>query len=81
MLRLDGDRILLSEDGSSFTELRLGDTVEAQRLRRLLAGEEGSAVRLGPTLLAGSGGCGYHWAPDDDSGQGAQSGASSAQKG
>ena len=81
VLRLDGERILLSEDGASYSELRLGDSAAAQRLRRLLAREGTAAVRRGPTRLAGSGGCGYHWTPDDSSAEGAQSSAATAHKG
>jgi len=64
MLRLDGGRIYLSEAGGAFQELALGDTTEAQALRQMLAAHP-DGVRLGPTILAGSGGCGYHWTPAD----------------
>jgi hypothetical protein len=66
VIRLDGDRLYLSEAGGAFHELNLGDTQEARVLRALL-GEQGAAagIRLSPTILAGSGGCGYHWTPAD----------------
>ncbi|HEX3882837.1 MAG TPA: hypothetical protein VHW66_09280 [Stellaceae bacterium] len=63
-LRLDGDRVYLSEAGGAFQELALGASPEAQALRQMLAAHP-DGVRLGPTMLAGSGGCGYHWAPAD----------------
>lgn len=66
VIRLDGDRLYLSEAGGAFRELSLGDTEEARALRAML-GEQGGAagIRLSPTILAGSGGCGYHWTPAD----------------
>ena len=57
-------RIYLSEAGGAFQELALGDTTEAQALRQMLAAHP-DGVRLGPTILAGSGGCGYNWTPAD----------------
>jgi hypothetical protein len=66
VLRLDGDRLYLSEAGGAFRELNLGDTQEARALRALLDQQGGAAgIRLNPTILAGSGGCGYHWTPAD----------------
>jgi hypothetical protein len=66
MIRLDGDRLYLSEAGGAFQELRLGDTPEARALRAMLERAGGAAgVRLGPTILAGSGVCVYHWTPAD----------------
>lgn len=67
MLRLDGDRIYLSEDGKTFQPISLGNTAEADLLRQLLAreGAGNAAIELKPILLAGAGGCGYHWAPAD----------------
>ena len=66
VLRLDGDRVYLSEAGGAFHELTLGDTAEARALRGLLEGQNGAAgIRLTPTILAGSGGCGFHWTPAD----------------
>lgn len=63
LIRSEGGRIYLSEGGSGFEELRLGDTAEARHLRQLLeehvAGPAG--LRLNPTILAGGGGSGYHW--------------------
>jgi len=64
VIRVDGDRLYLSEAGGAFRELNLGDTQEARALRALLDQQGGAAgIRLGPTMLAGSGGCGYHWTP------------------
>jgi hypothetical protein len=66
VIRLDADRLYLAEAGGAFRELSLGDTPEARALRALLAEQGGAAgVRLSPTILAGSGGCGYHWTPAD----------------
>lgn len=66
VIRLDGDRLYLSEAGGAFQELRLGDTPEARALRVMIEQQGDSAgVRLNPVILAGSGGCGYHWVPDD----------------
>lgn len=66
VIRLDGDRLYLAEAGGAFQELRLGDTQEARALRALLAEQGGAAgIGLSPTILAGSGGCGYHWIPAD----------------
>jgi hypothetical protein len=64
IVRLDGDRVYLSDDGA-FQELALGDTAEAQALRQMLSAHP-DGVRLNPTILAGSGGCGYHWTPADN---------------
>jgi hypothetical protein len=65
VIRLDGDRLYLSEAGGVLQELRLGDTPEAQALRAMLGQYGASGVRLDPTILAGSGGCGFHWTPAD----------------
>jgi hypothetical protein len=66
VIRLEGDRLYLSEAGGAFQELRLGDTAEADALRRMLEQQGGRAgLRLSPMLLAGSGGCGFHWTPAD----------------
>lgn len=66
VIRLDGGRVYLAEAGGAFQELRLGDTPEARALRAMIEQEGGAAgIRLGPTILAGSGGCGFHWTPVD----------------
>lgn len=66
VIRLNGGRLYLSEAGGAFRELSLGDTQEARALRALLEERGGAAgIRLSPTMLAGSGGCGFHWAPAD----------------
>src|SRR4051812_13544309 len=36
MVKLVGEKVLMSQDGSSFEELRLGDTPEAAHLKKLL---------------------------------------------
>jgi hypothetical protein len=47
-LRLDGETIYFSQGGGAFEELRLGDTLEAVRLRKLLrdAGGMGQSVSV-----------------------------------
>jgi hypothetical protein len=77
MLRLWGDRLYLSEGGGAFKQLKLGNTPEVQLLRQLLAGN-GGGIRLGPMNLAGSGGCGYHWAPVDKTDESGHPNSSSA---
>jgi hypothetical protein len=68
VIRFDGDRLYVSEAGGAFQEFRLGETPEARALRGMLEQQGGAAeIRLGPTILAGSGGCGYHWTPVDGS--------------
>ena len=60
-------RVLISEDGKDARELPLGDTREARLLRELLqrrgAVTKEFGARLGPLMLAGGGGDGFHWAP------------------
>ena len=70
-VRTEGGRIYLSENGKGFRELRLGPEEQENVLSRLL--ERGGAtdpagIRLHPTLLAGSGGAGFHWAPANEEG-------------
>jgi hypothetical protein len=64
-LRLDGETIYFSQGGGAFEELRLGDTLEAVRLRKLLrdAGGMGQSVSvpIGSTIVAGGGGGAYGW--------------------
>lgn len=67
VLRMRNGTIEIAEGGGHFRELRLGDTTEARHLRRLLennpTARSDDGVRLGPTILAGSGGEGFHWVP------------------
>lgn len=71
VLRLDGENIYLSQDGSAFEELRLGDTPEALHLRKLLRDVGGSglsvSVPIGSTIVASGGGgtSGWGWKPKD----------------
>ena len=65
LIRSESGKIFLSEGGRDFRELKLRDTVEAQRLRQLLEDRnraEGAAhLRLDPTMMASGGGSGFHW--------------------
>ena len=65
-LRLDGEKISLSQGGGAFEELRLGNTPEAEHLRKLLrdAGAVGQSVSvpIGATIVAGGGGSASGWA-------------------
>jgi hypothetical protein len=68
----DDGRIFISEAGRAAEELRLGDTAEARRLKRLLE-EDGAAAespRVLPQriILVGGGGEGIHWTPVDSTG-------------
>lgn len=71
VLRLDGENIYLSQGGSAFEELRLGDTPEALHLRNLLrdAGgrEQSVSVPIGATIVASGGGgtSGWGWKPKE----------------
>jgi hypothetical protein len=64
-LRLDGEIVYLSQGGGAFEELRLGDTLEAVQLRKLLrdAGGMGQSVSVpvGSTIVAGGGGGASGW--------------------
>jgi hypothetical protein len=67
LVRAEGGRIYLSEGGKEFHEVEVGDTAPARLLRQLLEKDGAVAgaadIRLRPTILAGSGGSGFHWAP------------------
>jgi len=65
VIRSDGGRVYLAERGGDFQPLALADTPETRRLLALLGGKAGTAagLQLRPTLLAGDGGAGFHWAP------------------
>ena len=71
VLRLDGEKIYLSQGGSAFEELRLGDTPEALHLRKLLRDAGGSgqsvSVPIGSTIVASGGGgaSGWGWKPKE----------------
>jgi hypothetical protein len=79
-MRIEGESIYISQDGSAFEELRLGDTPEAAHLRKLLrdAGAVGQpvSVPVGSTIVASGGGSQYGWRgqskqkPPPDSGKG-----------
>jgi hypothetical protein len=64
-LRLDGENVYFSQGGGAFEELRLGDTLEAAHLRKLLrdAGGMGQSVSvpIGSTIVAGGGGGASGW--------------------
>jgi hypothetical protein len=61
----DAGRIYTAETGKPAEELRLGDTVEAELLRRLLEREGANAatprVLHDRIILVGAGGAGLHW--------------------
>jgi hypothetical protein len=61
-VRIDGENIYISQRGSAFEELRLGDTSDAAHLRKLLrdAGAEGQpvSVPIGSMIVASGGGSG-----------------------
>lgn len=61
-VRLEGENVFISQDGSAFEELHLGDTPEAVHLKRLLrdAGAEGHSVSIpvGAMIVASGGGGG-----------------------
>jgi hypothetical protein len=75
VIRSDGGRIYLAENGTDFRELQINDPAQLRALQLLIA-ESGTAVgrdgaRLRPLILAGDGGSGFHWAPADNSGRAA----------
>jgi hypothetical protein len=61
-IRIEGENIYISQDGSAFEELRLADTPDAAHLRKLLrdAGAEGQSVSvpIGSMIVASGGGGG-----------------------
>jgi hypothetical protein len=61
-IRIEGEKIYISERGSAFEELRLGDTSDAAHLRKLLrdAGAVGQSVSvpIGSMIVASGGGSG-----------------------
>ena len=62
-IRIEGENIYISQRGSAFEELRLGDTPDAAYLRKLLqdAGAVGQSVSvpIGSMIVASGGGTGY----------------------
>jgi len=61
-MRIEGENIFISQGGSAFEELRLGDTPEAARLRKLLreagAARQSVSVPVGSMIVASGGGSG-----------------------
>ena len=71
-VKMDGENLYISQDGSNFEELRLGNTPEAVHFRKLLR-DEGSdgrsvAVPVGSMIVASGGGSGKGKKPQQDSG-------------
>jgi hypothetical protein len=70
-LKMVGETIYVSQGGSAFEELRLGDTPETARLRNLLrdAGAMGQAVSVpvGSMIVASGGGSGNGAKPKSQS--------------
>ncbi len=65
VVKIDGDNILISQDGRNFEELRLGDTREALHLRKLLRDEVSDGrsitVPVGSMIVASGGASGRGW--------------------
>ena len=61
-VRIDGETIYASQDGTTFIELRLGDTAEAAHLKKLLrdrgADDRTVSVPVGSMIVASGGGSG-----------------------
>ena len=59
-IRIDGEKIYISQDGNTFEELHLGDTPEAAHLKKLLRdeGADGGSVSIpvGSMIVASGGG-------------------------
>jgi len=59
-IRINGEKIYISQDGNTFEELHLGDTPEAAHLKKLLRdeGADGGAVSIpvGSMIVASGGG-------------------------
>ena len=64
-IRLEGGQVYISERGSDFRKLSLADSAEAWLFLQLLKGGSASEFEANArkTMLAGSGGGGFHWAP------------------
>jgi hypothetical protein len=73
-VRIDGETIYISQRGSAFEELRLGDTPGAAHLRKLLreAGAQGQPVSIpiGSMIVASGGGSGQGEKPKERSAKG-----------
>jgi hypothetical protein len=72
-LKIDGGKVYISQGGSRFEELRLGDTAEATHLRRLLqdvrsAGQPVS-VPVGSIIVGSGGGSGSGAKPKQHKGK------------
>jgi hypothetical protein len=65
LVRAEAGRIYVSEGGQ---EIELMDTAQARLVMQLIV-ENGTSgpigMQLKPTVLAGAGGSGFHWAPAD----------------
>jgi hypothetical protein len=65
VVKVDGEKLFISQDGSRFEELRLGNTREAVHLRKLLRDEvsDGQSVTLpvGSMIVASGGATGKGW--------------------
>jgi hypothetical protein len=61
-IRIEGENIYISQRGSAFEELRLGDTPDAAHLRKLLRGagaeRQSISVPIGSMIVASGGGSG-----------------------
>jgi hypothetical protein len=64
-VKIDGETILISQDGRSFEELRLGSTPEALHLRKLLRNEGSNGrvvtIPVGSMIVASGGASGKGW--------------------
>jgi len=64
-IRLEGGQVYISERGSDFRKLPLGDSAETRQFVQLLKSANSSEVEANSReiILAGAGGGGFHWAP------------------
>jgi hypothetical protein len=72
-IRTEGEKVYISERGSAFEELLLGDTAEAAHLRDLLrdarAAHHPVAVSVGSIIVANGGGTGNGTKPKQSNGK------------
>jgi hypothetical protein len=65
VVKIDGENILISQDGKHFEELHLGDTREALHLRKLLRDEasdgRSATIPVGSMIVASGGASGKGW--------------------